>query len=100
PPEEQEQGAVEWEGKATVTFSDAITAVRRWLWTRWVFPRAGHGQTFAKLPESVVVARVGPVGAGEGGGSGVAGDIDVAGGGRRDAPAVVVIAAAHEGGPN
>ena len=52
PPEEQEQGAVEWEGKATVTFSDAITAVRRWLWTRWVFPRAGHGQTFAKLPEA------------------------------------------------
>jgi DDE superfamily endonuclease/putative transposase ISC1217 len=52
PPEEQEQGAVEWEGKATVTFSDAITAVRRWLWTRWVFPRAGHGHTFAKLPEA------------------------------------------------
>jgi len=25
---EREQGAVEWEGKATVTFSDAITAVR------------------------------------------------------------------------
>jgi DDE superfamily endonuclease len=52
PPEEQEQGAVEWEGKATVTFSDAITAVRRWLWTRWVFPRAGHADTFAKLPEA------------------------------------------------
>jgi hypothetical protein len=50
PAEEQERGAVEWEGKAAVTFSDAITAVRRWLWTRWVFPRAGHGQTFAKLP--------------------------------------------------
>jgi hypothetical protein len=52
PPEEQEQGAVAWEGKATVTFSDAITAVRRWLWTRWVFPRAGHADTFAKLPEA------------------------------------------------
>lgn len=52
PPEEQEQGEVAWEGKATVTFSDAITAVRRWLWTQWVFPRAGHGQTFAKLPEA------------------------------------------------
>jgi hypothetical protein len=52
PGEEQEQGAVEWEGKATVTFSDAITAVRRWLWTRWVFARAGHGDTFAKLPEA------------------------------------------------
>jgi hypothetical protein len=51
PAEEQEQGTVDWEGKATVTFSDAITAVRRWLWTHWVFPRVGHGETFAKLPE-------------------------------------------------
>lgn len=52
PPEEQDQGTVAWAGKATVTFSDAITAVRRWLWTQWVFPKAGHGQTFAKLPEA------------------------------------------------
>ena len=52
PPEEQEPGAVAWEGKVTVTFSDAITAVRRWLWTQWVFPRAGHADTFAKLPEA------------------------------------------------
>ena len=52
PAAEQEQGAVDWEGKATVTFSDAITAVRRWLWTRWVFPRVGHADTFAKLPEA------------------------------------------------
>jgi hypothetical protein len=52
PPGEQDQGAVEWEGKGTVTFSDAISAVRRWLWTRWVFPRAGHAATFAKLPEA------------------------------------------------
>jgi hypothetical protein len=51
PPEEQ-AGAVQWEGKGTVTFSDAITAVRRWLWTRWVFPKAGHANTFAKLPEA------------------------------------------------
>jgi hypothetical protein len=53
PPEEQEQGAVAWEGKATVTFSDAITAVRRWLWARWGFPSAGHANTFAKLPEAL-----------------------------------------------
>jgi DDE superfamily endonuclease/Archaeal putative transposase ISC1217 len=52
PTGEQEQGVVEWEGKATVTFSDAITAVRRWLWTRWVFARAGHSDAFAKLPEA------------------------------------------------
>jgi hypothetical protein len=52
PSADQEQGGVEGVGKATVTFSDAITAVRRWLWTRWVFPRAGHAETFAKLPEA------------------------------------------------
>jgi len=52
PPADQERGVVDWAGKATVTFSDAITAVRRWLWTRWVFPGAGHAETFAKLPEA------------------------------------------------
>lgn len=51
PPADQDQGVVEWEGKQTVTFSDAISAVRRWLWTHWVFPQAGHAETFAKLPE-------------------------------------------------
>jgi len=52
PSADQAQGVVEGVGKATVTFSDAITAVRRWLGTRWVFPRAGHAETFAKLPEA------------------------------------------------
>ncbi len=52
PPEDQEQGAVEWIGKQSVTFSDAITAVRRWLWTHWVFPRTGHAKAFAKVPEA------------------------------------------------
>ena len=51
PEADQDRGTVDWEGKGTVTFSDAITAVRRWLWTHWVFPRAGHADTFAKLPE-------------------------------------------------
>jgi hypothetical protein len=52
PAEDQDQGTVEWEGKNSVTFSDAITAVRRWLWTHWVFPRAGHADAFAKLPQA------------------------------------------------
>jgi DDE superfamily endonuclease len=52
PGEDQDQGCVEWEGKQGVTFSDAITAVRRWLWTHWVFPRAGHADAFAKLPQA------------------------------------------------
>jgi DDE superfamily endonuclease len=52
PAETQAESGVEWEGKATVTFSDAITIVRRWLWTKWVFGTGGHADTFAKLPES------------------------------------------------
>jgi hypothetical protein len=50
PAQDQEQGTIDWEGKRTGTFSDAITAVRRWLWTHWVFPRAGHDSAFEKLP--------------------------------------------------
>jgi hypothetical protein len=41
--------AVEWPGKQDVTFSDAITAVRRWLWQEWVFAIPGHREAFAKL---------------------------------------------------
>ena len=38
-----------WSGKTERTFSDAITAVRRWRWADWVVatPRNRHG--FAKL---------------------------------------------------
>lgn len=42
---------IQWEGKGdSVTFSEATTAVRRWLWVKWVF--ANHAQTsaFQKLP--------------------------------------------------
>lgn len=50
PQEAQEQGQVQWEGKQTVTFSDAISAVRRWLWTDWVFQKGSHEAAFSKLP--------------------------------------------------
>jgi hypothetical protein len=40
---------VDWPGKSEVTFSDAITAVRRWLWVEWVFSLTGHRETFEKL---------------------------------------------------
>lgn len=40
---------VEWPGKPEVTFSDAITAVRRWLWAEWVFAQPGHREAFEKL---------------------------------------------------
>jgi hypothetical protein len=40
---------VDWPGKSVVTFSDAITAVRRWLWVEWVFALPGHREAFSKL---------------------------------------------------
>jgi hypothetical protein len=42
-------GVVEWPGKSDVTFSDAITAVRRWLWLEWVLAIPGHRAAFQKL---------------------------------------------------
>jgi hypothetical protein len=38
-----------WIGKRDGTFSDALTAVRRWLWVEWVFAIPGHGPAFSKL---------------------------------------------------
>ncbi len=42
-------GAVSWVGKQQVTYSDAITAVRRWLWQEWVFANPSPSEAFAKL---------------------------------------------------
>ena len=42
--------AIEWRGKTTVTFSDVITRVRRWLWAEWVLETACPGVLFSKLP--------------------------------------------------
>jgi DDE superfamily endonuclease len=44
------QRAVDWAGKEGVTFSDAITAVRRWLWRDWVLSQPELGGAFAELP--------------------------------------------------
>ena len=43
------QHGVAWPGKQNVTFSDAITAVRRWLWLEWVFAIPGYKGAFEKL---------------------------------------------------
>ena len=45
-------GRVKWSGKSETTFSDAITAVRRWLWVKWVFASHGFDRAFSKLPRS------------------------------------------------
>lgn len=38
-----------WPGKIDRTFSDAVTAVRRWLWFEWVFATPEHYGAFSKL---------------------------------------------------
>lgn len=40
---------VDWPGKHDVTFSDAITVVRRWLWREWVLAIPGHHDAFEEL---------------------------------------------------
>src|SRR5262249_60898458 len=39
---------VQWAGKQDVSFSDAITAVRRWLWLEGGFALPGYKPGFAK----------------------------------------------------
>jgi DDE superfamily endonuclease len=52
-PEAKRTGAVRWAGKATVTFSDALTAVRRCIWSDGVFPQANADTAIAELPPDV-----------------------------------------------
>jgi hypothetical protein len=62
-PESKRTGTVQWPGKATVTFSDALTSVRRWLWQDCVFPQAGCDGGLEKLPEplrEVLLASLAP----------------------------------------
>jgi hypothetical protein len=49
-PEGKRSGGVAWPGKAFLTFSDALAAVRRWPWAESVFPQAGAGRAVEKLP--------------------------------------------------
>jgi hypothetical protein len=46
-------GSISWPGKDGVTFSDALTAVRRWVWTDGVFAQVRGGAKVRKLPASV-----------------------------------------------
>jgi hypothetical protein len=52
-PESKRVGGVSWPGKAGVTFSDALCAVRRWLWAEAVLPQAGNATALKELPEPV-----------------------------------------------
>jgi DDE superfamily endonuclease len=62
-PAEKWTGEVVWPGKATVTFSDALTSVRRWLWSDCVFAQAGCDGGLEKLPgplREVLLAALAP----------------------------------------
>lgn len=48
-PEKARTAGIQWQGKDTVTFSDALTCVRRYLWREWVFETGGHHLAFSKL---------------------------------------------------
>jgi hypothetical protein len=52
-PQARRAGAVCWPGKTGVTFSDALTAVRRWLWADGVLPQADPSAAVEKLPRPV-----------------------------------------------
>lgn len=52
-PAAKRSGGVSWPGKEAVTFSDALTAVRRWVWADAVFPQAKVDVAIAELPEYV-----------------------------------------------
>src|SRR5439155_22797034 len=50
-PEARRSGGACRPGKAVVTFSDALQAVRRWLWAGWVFSQAGAAEAGEILTE-------------------------------------------------
>jgi hypothetical protein len=52
-PEEKRGGGVSWRGKEDVSFSDALGAVRRWLWAESILPQAEAWHEFQKRPEPV-----------------------------------------------
>ncbi len=52
PARRRQGGVLSWAGKQDVTFSDALTTVRRWLWVEWVFAIPGHRKAFTKLSRS------------------------------------------------
>jgi hypothetical protein len=52
-PEGERSGRVRWPGKAGVTFSDALCAVRRWLWAEAILPQAGAPGAIEELPRPV-----------------------------------------------
>jgi hypothetical protein len=44
---------ITWDQKQEITFSDAITAVRRFLWVEWIFETLRFKTTFQKFPQKI-----------------------------------------------
>jgi len=42
--------AINWRGKTDVAFSDAIAAVRKEIWAKWIFKQDGYEADFEKIP--------------------------------------------------
>jgi hypothetical protein len=42
-----------WVGKQDITFSDALAAVRRWMWSEWILVMGGHQEACSQLPDSL-----------------------------------------------
>lgn len=47
------RGCVTWPGKSGVSFSDALTVVRRWIWAEGIFRQAQTHATITKLPKRI-----------------------------------------------
>jgi hypothetical protein len=43
--------AIEWPGKVGISFADALTTVRRWVWEEGVFAQVQGGAAIQKLPD-------------------------------------------------
>jgi len=50
PPAEKRTGVIQWPGKTGVTYSDAVTTVRRWIRAETVLEQADPDGCIAKLP--------------------------------------------------
>ena len=56
PAETTAEATVSYRGKATVTFSDAISVVRRRLWLEGAFEGHGQAEAFRNLPRPLQAA--------------------------------------------
>jgi hypothetical protein len=52
-PKKMQRGSVVWPGKSVVSFSDALSAVRRWLWAESVFQQSKPNAAIKKLPRQL-----------------------------------------------